>query len=386
MRIEKQPISGTDTALTQAQSALASGNGERAAQVLQEALTTQPEQPSLYVGLGVALRFTGKFDEAATAFERALALQPTHAQAAVYLSMIRLAQGRQSEGWPLYEARWRSPHWPEKMRYPMEARWQGFVAPLTKGQRLLLWGEQGFGDVIQFARYVPWLAQQLQAQGANLVVEVPTPLHRLLQNTWPALTIAPQGQLRGHFDAHLPMMDLPRLWGNCVGEQGLPYLPEPLPYLRATPRTDTSTNLRVGIAWQGRPTHPDDKWRSIAVSALDVLKDVPSIQWVSLQRDTAQPAWLQGGIENCADFADTASLVNTLDLVISIDSAVAHLAAALGRPVWLLLPPIADWRWGLEDSDTPWYPGMRLIRQAGDEDWSAVLRRVVQTLTSARPV
>ena len=141
--------------------------------------------------------------------------------------------------------------------------------------------------------------------------------------------------------------------------------------------------MRVGIAWQGRPTHPDDRWRSVHTGQLPALFDVPGVRWVSLQKDGhAHPSWLPDDLAQCRDFADTARIIDTLDMVISIDSAVAHLAAALGKPVWLLLPKIADWRWALTGESTPWYPGMRLFRQGADEDWAGVATRVAAALAT----
>jgi hypothetical protein len=204
-----------------------------------------------------------------------LQLEPERADAQVYLGMIRLAQDRQEEGWPLYQARWRAPHWPERLRYPLDALWECRV---RAGTRLLLWCEQGLGDTLQFARYAPWLQHLLQAQGASLVLEVPQPLLGLLQANWPALEIAALGQVHGHFDAHLPLMDLPNRWGG-TGPGLLPYQPRATPYLSLPPGTAGSLLgipcptarptpaaplLNVGVVWQGRPAHPDDclrRWR-----------------------------------------------------------------------------------------------------------------------------
>jgi hypothetical protein len=147
-------------------------------------------------------------------------------------------------------------------------------------------------------------------------------------------------------------------------------------------RTTPCQPLRVGIAWQGRSTHPDDRFRSIETKKLQALFDVPGICWVSLQKDAVHhPEWLVDSLSECQDFSDTARVVNSLDLVISIDSAVAHLAGALGRPVWLLLPEIADWRWGLHGENTPWYPTMRLFRQDKMQGWSALASQVALALT-----
>lgn len=379
-------------ALDQARTCLRNGDGEQALQLMHAALAGAPDNPAVHVGLGVALRFAGQIEAAAQAFTRVLSLQANRADAQVYLGMIRLAQGRQSEGWPLYQARWRDVNWTDKLRYPEQHLWQG---QFRRGLRLLLWGEQGLGDILQFARYAPWLLRQLQNQGATLVLEVPAQLCSLLRTSWPCMDIAVTGQSRGHFDCHLPLMDLPRIWGNQVGPGGLPWQPLRSPYLSALPDLlaqhrgampvasglQTHPPLRAGLAWQGRPTHPDDRWRSIHPRQLQALFAVPGIRWVSLQKDaTHHPSWLPQDLALCQDFADTARIVDGLDLIISIDSSMAHLAAALGKPVWLLLPKVVDWRWQLTGESTPWYPSMRLFRQAHDESWDQVASRVASVL------
>lgn len=384
-----KPLLTLDMALDQAQACLKQGDGERALQLMQAAHIQSPDNVAVLVGLGVALRFTGQMEAAAQAFLRVLAHQPARADAQVYLGMIRLAQGRQQDGWPLYQARWRDVNWTDKLRYPPPHLWKGQACA---GFRLLLWAEQGLGDTIQFARYAPWLLRQLQTQGATLILEVPALLHSLFHSSWPDIDIVAAGTHQGHFDAHLPLMDLPGLWGNQIGTDSFPWRPVPIPYLLARPDKLAAqrgtiplpapgTTLKVGIAWQGRRSHPDDRWRSIQPAQLQVLFAVPGIRWVSLQKDDPlHPSWLPQEMLQCADFADTASIVDGLDLVISIDSAMAHLAAALGKPVWMLLPKVVDWRWQLSGEQTPWYPTMRLCRQAGFENWEQVAQRVAAAL------
>lgn len=376
-------------ALDRAQASLKQGHSAQAVRCLSQALERAPQQTALWAGLGVALRFAARLEDAAQAFEKALALEPGRADAQVHLGMIRLAQGRQDEGWPLYQARWRSPHWTERLRYPLEALWQGRV---SAGLRLLLWGEQGLGDCLQFARYAPWLQQMLQAHGASLVLEVPRPLQRLLRHSWPQLEVAVAGSVRGRFDAHLPLMDLPHRWGGVGTGDLLPYLPTALPYLFAPGHDEesapapTQPALKVGVVWQGRRTHPDDRMRSLPAAMLQPLFGMPGLHWVSLQKDAADhPVWLPETMKDCADFLDTARVIQGLDVVLSIDSAVAHLAAAMGKPVLLLLPQVCDWRWGLDTDSTPWYPGMRLFRCGAQESWPDVLLRVAADLRCRTP-
>jgi Glycosyltransferase family 9 (heptosyltransferase) len=372
---------------------LGQGDTALAVLLLSQAVASAGHDAALWTALGVALRFQGRLDDAATALLRALALEPGRADAQVYLGMIRLAQGNQETGWPLYQARWRTPGWPERMRYPLQALWQGRV---SAGTRLLLWCEQGLGDTLQFARYAPWLQQMLQTQKAQLVLELPQPLLRLLQHSWPTLEMAALGQVQGRFDAHLPLMDLPNRWGG-MGADLLPYQPGAMPYLKLpapaaqavagtpypalAPRPGAPAALKVGVTWQGRASHADDRLRSLAPEALLPLFEQPGLAWVSLQKDDPRhPAWLPQTLADCQDFWDTAGVLQGLDVVVSIDSAVAHLAAALGKPVLLLLPAVADWRWGLGAPTTPWYPGMRLFRRGLQEDWSDVMPRVAAAL------
>jgi hypothetical protein len=385
--------------LDQAQACLARGDGQQAVQLMQDAALDAAHNPAVLTGLGVALRFTGRLAEAANAFSSALALEPGRADAQVYLGMIRLAQGQQEVGWALYQARWRNASWTDKLRYPEKALWNGQVTP---GLKLLLWGEQGLGDIIQFSRYAPWLLRLLKNNGASLALEVPETLCNLLTNSWSFMNIYRSNKISGHFDAHLPLMDLPHLWGDRVGQGGLPYLP--LPYLSALPDlfrdqrgvaspsaapfpcdSDLPKPLHIGIAWQGRPSHPDDRLRSIPILDLEALFAIPGLLWVSLHKDAGpHPAWLPRDLSQCRDFSDSARIVDGLDLVITIDSAMAHLAGALGKAVWLLLPRIADWRWLSGATDTPWYPNMRLFRQGETENWPAVVQRAASALKTLR--
>jgi hypothetical protein len=383
------PEPTVDAILARARTHLGQGDSAQAVHLLTHALARHTQDASLWTALGVALRFEARLEVAASAFAKALALEPGQAEAQVYLGMIRLAQGRQAEGWPLYQARWRARGWPERMRYPPGVLWQGRV---SAGTRLLLWAEQGLGDTLQFARYAPWLQQQLHAQGASLVLEVPRPLQALLQQSWPALEIAAMGQVRGRFDVHLPLMDLPNRWGG-TGPPRLPYQPGATPYLSlaggdtvAAPGTpcptalahgSTRATLKVGLAWQGRPSHPDDALRSLPAAAFAPLFEMPGLAWTSLQKDAREhPAWLPQTMAASQDFLDTARVVQGLDVVISIDSAIAHLAGAMGKPVCVLLPPVPDWRWGLSAERTPWYPSMRLFRRGAQEGWNDVMRRI----------
>ena len=346
---------------------LSVGDGAGALALLEAAQTEHPKTPDILVTLGVAYRFCAKLEEAAACFDAALKLQPGRADAEVKLDRTRLALGDGPTGWKLYQSRWRDPGWTQPLRYPAEEMWRGTITP---NMRLLVWAEQGFGDTIQFARYVPWLAHRLRQFGGSIVFEVPAPLTRLFRSSWPALDIVEKGHANGRFDAHLPLMDLPVCFGGRLGSSGLPYLPAGFPYLRAgtpsshqPPSEQGAKSKTVGITWQGRPTHPDDAFRSLPMEALAPLFQLPGIRWVSLQKDTPHPPELTEDVAGANDFLDTAQVASRLDLVISIDSAVAHLAGGLGLPTWMILPEVCDWRWGIAGAETPWYPTMRLFRQ-----------------------
>lgn len=326
-------------------------------------------RPPLWIAAGVLHRALGQWDHAADAFLKALQLSPGNRQARAYLGMIRLTQGRFAEGWRDYRSRWGGMQWTDRMRHPPASLWDGSMHPRL---RLLLWCEQGYGDALQFVRYVPWL----RSLGLHVALEAPAPLLPLFAANWPGLPLFPQGQVQGRFDAHLPLMDLPAVWRGPLLAQ-----PQGVPYLRAAPARPETGMPQVGIAWAGRPTHPDDAIRSMAPDLLEPLWACPGVAWIGLQKDTTDlPAAVRDGVAQVNDFLRLAELVAGIDLVITVDTAVAHLAGALGKPVWLMLPYVPDWRWMLEHENTPWYPTMRLFRQGRRNDWQGVVHRVAAAL------
>jgi len=367
----QQQMGGADACIATAARHLADGSKRQALEMLEQGLrhATKPEERgALYKACGVVLRAFGRFAEAESAFGAALALAPADAEAATCLGMLRLLHGDFADGWRLYRNRWRLSHWPTKMRYPEAHLWDGEVQP---GMRLLLWCEQGFGDAIQFARYIPWL----HGQGIDLVVEAHSPLSRLFVENWPTVEHLRPG--RNECTVHLPLMDIPGVWRGP-----LTTLAESVPYLRvraeALETRSRGGAARIGLAWFGRPEHPDDKERSLSTAEASSLAAYGTgLQWVSLQQDGAAPTvGVERALGRDGDFLDTARVIAGLDLVISVDTAVAHLAAAMGKPVWMLLPPVPDWRWGLHGELTPWYPNMRLFRRKERQDWSAVIGAV----------
>jgi hypothetical protein len=257
------------------------------------------------------------------------------------------------------------------------------------GKTILLHAEQGFGDTIQFVRYVPMLA----ARGAKIVLEVPDSLMPLLGDIDGVIAMISRGQPHPPIDLHCPLMSLPLAFGTTLAT-----IPATVPYLRAPAerveawraRMPASDKLRVGLVWSGKPTHRNDHNRSLVFERLAPLLAQPDVDFVSLQREVreADAAALQDATSvlrpdlDQADFADTAAIVATLDLVIAVDTAVAHLTGATAKPLWLLLPYCPDWRWMLDRTDSPWYPGARLFRQPRIGDWDSVIGRVAEALAS----
>lgn len=328
----------------------------------------------------------GQIDEAIAAYRRALALNRGLAEAHNSLGLALLLQGEFLPGWDEYEWRWKMKDFPSPQRNLDQVQWTG--QPL-EGRTLLLHAEQGIGDTLQFIRYLP-LIRRL---GASIIVECPSELQRLIRPIASGHRVGVTGQPLPPFELHCPLMSLPRVFGTMLDS-----IPREIPYLRAD-ADDIQTwkdrlgedlpSLKVGLAWAGSPNHAEDRYRSIALDRLGPLGQVPGIRFVSLQKGHAatQTNKLPHGMqlidisEEINDFADTAALIANLDLVIAVDTAVAHLAGAMGAPVWVLLPFAPDWRWMLDREDSPWYPTMRLFRQPLRGDWDSVIARVVRALS-----
>ena len=326
-------------------------------------------------------------DAALACFRQSVALSPGYALGHWNLAAELLCRMDFAAGWAAYEWRWRWPEFPEVHRALGLSVWQG--EPLT-GKRIYVWGEQGLGDSMQFAP----LAAQLPALGAEVILEVPASLVRLLAHSFPGLRVVPRPDSpeRLSFDDRLdyvvPLMSLPLRLG--LRQQALPlaraYLRPPEGEAPAgLLQQNTDNRPRVGLVWAGQPRHTNDHRRSLPASALTALLRVDTVNWFSLtvgsrQADIAGRPDIVDLAPALADFADTARAVERLDLVITVDTAVAHLAGAMGRPVWLLLPKVGDWRWGRSGNTTPWYPATRIFRQSRLGDWSDVLEQVAQAL------
>jgi tetratricopeptide (TPR) repeat protein len=329
--------------------------------------------PRLYNNLGAIHRQLGQNEKAKECFRRALSAGGEFPLARFNLAMVQLLTGEFREGWAGYETRWKARSIPTPARYAQLGVWAGDD---LGGRRILLDCEQGFGDAIQFARYIPVIS----GRGGKPILTMQPALRRLLQ-TVPGLEgiVCPPEQLPP-FDVQCPLMSLPHVLGTT-----LETIPGNVPYVFADPalvenwrqRFGQDGRRKIGLCWWGNPTHAADRTRSFSLEVLAPLGQVPNTWFCSLQKGAAavQAASAPAGLAitdwtaELSDFADTAALIANLDLVISCDTAVAHLAGAMGKPVWLMLPYVADWRWMENRSDSPWYPTMRIFRQERAGDW-----------------
>jgi tetratricopeptide (TPR) repeat protein len=352
------------------------------------ALAIDPNHVDALNNRGIVLRDLDRPLEALASYDRALAIEPGYAEAHSNRSCLALLLGDFERGFEEFEWRWRVPEiapWRRDFAQPL---WRG-EAPLA-GKTILLHAEQGFGDAIQFVRYVPLVA----AQGATVVLEVPPPLAALFARVAGAALVVGRGDALPAFDCHCPLASLPLAF-----KTRLETIPASVPYLSPAPdrvtkwrqRLPQAGQRRVGIAWAGNANFKGDQSRSIGLARFSPLLSVPGIELVGLQKDLRDgdrdilrnhPQVVHLG-DAIADFGDTAAIMSALDLVVSSDTSVAHLAGALGKPVWVLLQFVADWRWLRGRSDNPWYPTARLFRQREIDDWESVIARVAQELRQA---
>jgi len=354
------------------------------------AVKLRPDAARYHVNLGKALIDANLREEAIGCFMMALAREPQNAEAHLAIGQVLLARGEMKPGWIEYE--WRNQLEQAKgMLPPMAAPpWNGMALPRS---RLLLVADQGYGDTIQFCRYVPLVADR----AAELVLGCSPDLMPLLKNLPGIKHISTRwNEIPPHI-AYCLLSSLPGIVGTEI-----PTIPWTGPYLAPDPadqqawaqklvqRTGGRRPL-VGLVWAGRPTHPNDSRRSIRLADLAPLAGISGVTFVSLQKVTPQRdaevrAGVFGGMlevaDELTDFGQTAALVANLDLVITVDSAAGHLAGALGKPVWVMMPEPSDWRWLLDRADSPWYPSMKMFRQAKPGDWAGVIAEITQSLSS----
>jgi len=354
------------------------GYFEEARNVADYALRLRPDHFGALVNRATALDGLGLLEDALATGERAVAASPKNVTARLMLAGLYLRLGRMTaRAWDLYEWRHRqNPGTPGWMQGPV---WAG--EDLT-GRTILLHAEQGYGDTLQFVRYAPLVARR----AGRVILAVQPALLRLLRTVPGVDLVVPMGGALPQFDIVCPLLSLPRLFATT-----LETIPPPLPYADACPMPPAAPGpLRVGLVWAGNADFPLDAQRSIPAAALAALASIPGVQFYSLQMPAgALPPGLNminlmGGVQ---DFADTAARVAGLDLVIAADTAVAHLAATMGKPVWLLSRFRGCWRWLHDRVDSPWYPSLQIIRQTTLKDWSGVLatvRRALEALAASR--
>ncbi len=350
---------------------------------LDRALALRPDFAKAHNERGLALEALGRHADARAAFARAVALDKDYADAHLNHAHALLRAGDFARGLASYEWRWR--------RSELGGRNRGFAKPLWLGEfpparkTILLHGEQGLGDTIQFARYAPLVARR----GARVVLEVQPELAGILSGLDGVSVLVGRGDPLPDFDLHCPLPSLPRALGTDLAT-----IPTDIPYLRADEgllakwkaRLPDGARPRVALAWAGRSSHRHDRHRSIDPARLAPLLAAEA-QFLSVQKDARpQDAPVLEGSRiislgsELESFADTAAVLALADLVITVDTSVAHLAGAMGRPVWILLPFVSDWRWLLERQDSPWYPTARLFRQPALGDWDSVIACVADTL------
>ncbi len=358
---------------------------EEASAWCERLLGVLPQYAEVWANLGIVRQAQGRNSEAIACFDQALTRKPDDYKSHVCRSLALLAEGRFGEGFEEYEWRWKM--LPEEPRAWSCPAWDG--SPL-RGRTILLWAEQGLGDTIQFARYAPLVA----ARGGRVILECQDPLASLARSIAGVSGVVTPSQDLPPCDVQAPLLSLPRLLGTTCES-----IPAAVPYLRADPARveryrdmlGPARGLRVGLVWAGSPQHATDRLRSLRLALLAPLQAIAGVEWHSLQveerarreaRDAG--AWLRPCIEDRPDADYLAAMMNCLDLVVTVDTMTAHLAGALGRPVWTLLGWVADWRWQTGREDSPWYPGMRLFRQPHAGDWETVVEKVCGEIRSAR--
>lgn len=384
---------GIDPALPEARQNIAAierdaGGIRLAANGYRRQVEVNPRDADAWTNLGNALRELGELDAAMHALGRAIEAAPSHAEAGFSRALLRLLMGDYAAGWPEHEAsRWRLPsHATQRARHP-EPIWDGRRLP---GGTILLHAEYGLGDTLQFVRYAPLVAERC----ARVVLECQAGLVTLMRGVRGIDQVVALDTGVPAFDAHAPLMSLPAIFGTTQDT-----IPWDGPYVRpmhtgadAPPPLPPSAGLRVGLAWAGRPEQWDDRKRSISLDLLAPLAAVPGVTFYSLQKGAAAahaaspPPGMRlvdlNGLTR--DFSD-ACYIGEFDLVISVDTSVAHLAGAMGAPTWVLVAYAPDWRYHLGREDNPWYPTMRLFRQPADGDWHGAIAAVAAALRAHPP-
>ncbi|QWD94697.1 tetratricopeptide repeat protein [Polynucleobacter sp. MG-Unter2-18] len=349
-----------------------------------QALSLKPDYVEAWTNKGIALKESKRFEEAITHFDKALTLKPSYAEASWNKSLSLLLQGDFENGLPLYESRWALHKTSEvsSKRFFDKPTWLGEES--LDGKKILLHFEQGLGDFIQFCRYVKLVADL----GAKVILEVPRSLASLMKNLEDISELVIEGQELPFFDYQCPLLSLPLAFKTKLNT-----IPSPKEYITLNNHHDKTIEWkiklgsklrpRVGLVWSGNPHHNNDHNRSLLLR--DLLPFLPNkFEYITLQKEVREVDKLTLDINphvlsfsnDLNDFLDTAALIDQLDLVISVDTSVAHLSGALGKKTLLLLPYVPDWRWLLDREDSPWYPSIKLYRQPAIGDWNSVFDKV----------
>jgi tetratricopeptide (TPR) repeat protein len=359
------------------------GDLDEAIRFYQKALELNPNLFDAYNNLGRSLQEQGKLDEAISSYLRALQINPEFAEAHCNLALALLLTGDFRQGWKEYEWRW---NLKDRSRYDVTQQvWDGSD---ISGKTIFLYTEQGFGDTIQFIRYAPLLA----GRGAKVIIECQKELQSLIHHVKGIDSVITREDPLPEFYAHYPLLSLPTLFDTTLASipADIPYIVTDGKIVRKWEERTRSDNARmkVGLVWSGNPKYKADQSRSILLENFLQFWKVDGISFYSLQKGKAAEQVKESPEEikivdftdEINDFSETAGLIENLDLVISVDTAVAHLTGALGKPIWTLLPSSPDWRWMLNRKDSPWYPTMKLFRQQTRGDWIPVIARVLDEL------
>ena len=347
-------------------------------------IALKPGLVEAHYNRALLLSSMGRYNDALASYNRAISLNPGYADACYNKGLILLLLGDYERGWPLYEWRWKTDHFKDSVRYFKQALWLGDQPVM--GKTLLLHAEQGLGDTIQNVRYIP----QLERLGGKIILEVPAPLASLCRTLNATFTLIEKGEEIPPFDLHCPLMSLPLAFRTTVET-----IPATASYLGASAQRQSEAHERlgarikprIGLVWSGNPGHQNDHNRSMPLSALKPLLEL-DYEFHSLHKEIrpeerallTELTQIHSHEDELHDFSCTAALINELDLVICVDTSVAHLAGALGKKVWILLPHRPDFRWMLEREDSPWYPTARLFRQERRDDWEGVINNVITAL------
>jgi len=349
-----------------------------------EALKINSKYFQAYNNKGNVLKDLKRFDEALINYSNAIEINSEYPPALWNKGLVFLMLGNYQEGWKLYEWRKKTEELKEIFYQLPQLEWLGTES--IKGKKLLIYPEQGFGDFIQFVRYLP----AVKSLGVDIILETPSPLFSLMTTIDVPITLVRKGDPLPNFDAYCPIMSLPFIFKTGVSD-----IPRKVPYLypdlekvsKWRARLGKSEKLRVGLVWSGAERHKNDHNRTVRLEQLASLFEL-SIEWHSLQKEYRDSdvqqlsffSFIHQHQTQLADFSDTAALIQCMDLVITVDTSVAHLAGALNKKVWILIPFVPDFRWMLERHDSPWYPTATLFRQTNRNDWETVIEKVKECL------